>query len=203
MYTGIFFAVSLPEGEKCIIPECHRRRYKDGMITHPYCSRSHAEEGKRRQIFRKCTCVHTYNLHSYNSIDMTFHILYSLYHACMCFVHTRIYYVGVCDCMCACMCVCVCMCVCMCVCFCVCVCVCVCVCACVVCVYMYACACLCIHVYIYVCVCVCVCVLACLQMYIFGFATIPTFCVGFLCTYNTFQLHMSISSNCRARRGSV
>ena len=47
------FSVALLEGEKCIIPECHRRRYKDGTITHPYCSRSHAEEGKRRGIIRK------------------------------------------------------------------------------------------------------------------------------------------------------
>jgi hypothetical protein len=43
--------VAFAEEETCIIPECHRRRYKDGTITHPYCSRNHAEEGKRRQIF--------------------------------------------------------------------------------------------------------------------------------------------------------
>ena len=46
-------AVPVLPGEKCIIPECKRRRYTDGSVTHWYCSKSHAEEGGKRGIFRE------------------------------------------------------------------------------------------------------------------------------------------------------
>ena len=55
-------------GEKCIIPECTKRGYFDGTVVHRYCSKSHAEEGRRRGIFRELgfvvklyTCVATFS----------------------------------------------------------------------------------------------------------------------------------------------
>ena len=48
---AVLCAVPVPPGEKCIIPECTRKRYTDSSMTHHYCSRSHADEGKKRGIF--------------------------------------------------------------------------------------------------------------------------------------------------------
>ena len=41
------------EADQCIIPGCHKRRCIEGDVRHPYCSKTHADEGKRRKIFRK------------------------------------------------------------------------------------------------------------------------------------------------------
>ena len=51
LHGAVLCAVPVPPGEKCIIPECKRQRYTDGSVTHPYCSQSHAEEGRKRGIF--------------------------------------------------------------------------------------------------------------------------------------------------------
>ena len=50
------------EADQCIIPGCHKMRFIEGDVRHPYCSKTHADEGKRRKIFRKyilnlCVCV--------------------------------------------------------------------------------------------------------------------------------------------------
>ena len=39
--------------EKCIIPECMRKRYSDGSRVYHYCSKSHADAGRQRGIYRK------------------------------------------------------------------------------------------------------------------------------------------------------
>lgn len=39
--------VPIPPEEKCIIPECDKRRYPE----HPFCGKTHAEEGKTREIY--------------------------------------------------------------------------------------------------------------------------------------------------------
>ncbi len=53
LHGAVLCAVPVPPGEKCIIPECKRQRYTDGSVTHSYCSKSHAEEGRKRGIFRE------------------------------------------------------------------------------------------------------------------------------------------------------
>ena len=49
----VLCAVPVPPEEKCIIPECRKRRYTDGSVVHHYCSKSHADEGRKRGIFRE------------------------------------------------------------------------------------------------------------------------------------------------------
>ena len=49
----VLHAEPLPPEEKCIIPECTNRRYTEGSVRHQYCSKYHAEEGRRRGIYRK------------------------------------------------------------------------------------------------------------------------------------------------------
>lgn len=42
----------------CIIPGCQKLKYKDSSTgaTHDYCSKSHAEEGKKRHIYGISYC---------------------------------------------------------------------------------------------------------------------------------------------------
>ena len=47
------YAETVAPEEKCIIPECMRKRYSDGSVVHHYCSKSHADAGRQRGIFRK------------------------------------------------------------------------------------------------------------------------------------------------------
>ena len=37
----------------CIFPNCTRHKFVDGATTHPYCGRTHAEQGKQLGIVRK------------------------------------------------------------------------------------------------------------------------------------------------------
>ena len=37
----------------CIFPNCTRPKYVDGATTHPYCGRTHAEQGRQLGIVRK------------------------------------------------------------------------------------------------------------------------------------------------------
>ena len=37
----------------CIFPNCTRPKFVDGATTHPYCGRTHAEQGKQLGIVRK------------------------------------------------------------------------------------------------------------------------------------------------------
>ena len=46
-------AESVASEEKCIIPECRRKRFSEGSVVHYYCSKSHADEGRKRGIYRK------------------------------------------------------------------------------------------------------------------------------------------------------
>jgi len=42
----------------CIFPQCTRPKFVDGSTTHPYCGRTHAEQGKLLGIVREsCLCT--------------------------------------------------------------------------------------------------------------------------------------------------
>lgn len=62
MLVVVSYTEPVPPGEKCIIPECTRKRYSDGSVAYHYCSKSHADAGRQRGIYREfgAHCAYIY-----------------------------------------------------------------------------------------------------------------------------------------------
>ena len=51
-------AAQTKDSSLCLLPGCNRQKWVENGITHPYCGKTHAQQGKQMGIVRKSTLVY-------------------------------------------------------------------------------------------------------------------------------------------------